>query len=263
MVPYRVQASALLRRGAKQLAAAVFARESHSLNGAFPDTMRHMNNMLSRRQFLGVTALASAGALTRHASAAKTATAKLDLRVAFVGTGNRAHALLHECLQYGGNIVALCDVDQQQLAEPVKIIGEKNVKARLFSDFRRLLDDAASFDTVVVATPDHWHAPLCRAFMQAGKHVYCEKPLTRTVGEARALRELAGRSRVVTQLGNQSTRRRRPAAACSAATTGSSMLMSGAKAASSSCATSRASTACSPTRRRNRCRSRCCGQKTT
>jgi predicted dehydrogenase len=162
-----------------------------------------MNNILSRRQFIGVTALAAAGALAPRARAAKTTAAKTGLRVAFVGTGNRSHALLHECLQYGGLVVALCDVDQQQLAEPVKILGKKNVKPRLLSDYRKLLDDVSSFDAVVIASPDHWHAPLCRAFMQAGKHVYCEKPLTRTVGEARALRELARTSKVVTQLGNQ------------------------------------------------------------
>jgi predicted dehydrogenase len=162
-----------------------------------------MNNPFTRRRFLGRSALAVAGALTLRAPAARAAATKQGLRVAFVGTGNRSHALLQECLQYGGNIVALCDVDERQLAAPVKITGKKGVKPRLLSDYRKLLDDASSFDAVVIATPDHWHAPLCRAFMQAGKHVYCEKPLTRTVGEARALRELARKSKVVTQLGNQ------------------------------------------------------------
>jgi len=161
-----------------------------------------MNNLFTRRQFLGST-LAAAALSVPRVHAAKSATPKLDLRVAFVGTGNRSHALLHECLQYGGHIVALCDVDQQQLSEPVKIRGKKGVKPRLLSDYRKLLDDASSFDAVVIASPDHWHAPLCRAFIQAGKHVYCEKPLTRTIGEARALRELARKSMVVTQLGNQ------------------------------------------------------------
>jgi predicted dehydrogenase len=65
------------------------------------------------------------------------------------------------------------------------------------------LREAKDIDAVVIATPDHWHAPLCRAAMRAGKHVYCEKPLTRTLGEARELRALARRSPVVTQLGNQ------------------------------------------------------------
>ena len=63
--------------------------------------------------------------------------------------------------------------------------------AKAYEDYRQLLDNAASFDAVLVGTPDHWHAPLCKAFMKAGKHVYCEKPLTHSVAEARELRELA------------------------------------------------------------------------
>ena len=60
------------------------------------------------------------------------------------------------------------------------------------------LYDAESFDAVLIGTPDHWHAPLCKAFMRIGKHVYCEKPLTHSVAEARELRELAHNSKVVT-----------------------------------------------------------------
>ncbi len=56
---------------------------------------------------------------------------------------------------------------------------------------------------MLIATPDHWHAPLCKAFMKIGKHVYCEKPLTHSVAEARELRELARSGKVVTQMGNQ------------------------------------------------------------
>ena len=66
-----------------------------------------------------------------------------------------------------------------------------------------MLDNASSFDAVLIATPDHWHAPLCKAFMKAGKHVYCEKPLTHSVAEARELRELSRTCKVVTQMGNQ------------------------------------------------------------
>ena len=69
--------------------------------------------------------------------------------------------------------------------------GEATKDAKAYEDYRRLLDNASSFDAVLIATPDHWHAPLCKAFMKAGKHVYCEKPLTHSVAEARELRELA------------------------------------------------------------------------
>ena len=81
--------------------------------------------------------------------------------------------------------------------------GKATKDAKAYEDYRKLLENAASFDAVLIATPDHWHAPLCKAFMKIGKHVYCEKPLTHSVAEARELRELARGSKVVTQMGNQ------------------------------------------------------------
>lgn len=126
-------------------------------------------------------------------------------RIAFIGLGGRgSKAVLPDCLQHGGKVVALCDVDRRQLEAASRIVTEAGLKPpRLYEDYRKLLDQGAEIDAVVIATPDHWHAPLCTAFIKAGKHVYCEKPLTRTIGEARALRELARSSPVVTQLGNQ------------------------------------------------------------
>ena len=125
------------------------------------------------------------------------------LRVAFIGLGGRSKPLLKECLQYGGSVVALCDADARQLPEPMGVVSKAGGKAVQVTDYRRLLDGSVGFDAAVIATPDHWHAPLCRAFMSAGKHVYCEKPLTHSVGEARELRGLVKKSGVVTQLGNQ------------------------------------------------------------
>src|SRR5262249_7547602 len=69
--------------------------------------------------------------------------------------------------------------------------------------YRLMLAREEQMDAVLIATPDHWHAILCRAAIHAGKHVYCEKPLTRTVGEARLLRLLARASKSGTQMGNQ------------------------------------------------------------
>ena len=88
-------------------------------------------------------------------------------------------------------------------AESLGATGQAKISAKSYGDYRKLLDDAAAFDAVVIGTPDHWHAPLCKAFMNAGKHVYCEKPLTHSVAEARELRELTRRGKVVTQMGNQ------------------------------------------------------------
>ena len=77
----------------------------------------------------------------------------------------------------------------------------KNVKS--YEDYRMLLDNEKSLDAVVIGTPDHWHAQICKAAMKAGKHVYCEKPLTHTIAESRDLLNLSRTSKVVTQTGNQ------------------------------------------------------------
>ena len=110
-------------------------------------------------------------------------------------------------LSCGANLAALCDPDAAQIekarGDALQSGGEATKNAKAFEDYRKLLDDAASFDAVLVATPDHWHAPLCKALMKAGKHVYCEKPLTHSVAEARELRELARSGKVMTQMGNQ------------------------------------------------------------
>ncbi len=153
----------------------------------------------SRRGFLRSSALASAAIAVGPARILRAAEAARPVNVAFLGLGERAKALLPECLSRGGNVVALCDPDARQLAAPAALAGSP----RLYDDYRKLLREAKDIDAIVIATPDHWHAPLCRAALRAGKHVYCEKPLTRTIGEARELRTLARRSTVATQLGNQ------------------------------------------------------------
>ena len=100
----------------------------------------------------------------------------------------------------GENMAVLCDVNEKQLEGPSKQFPS----ARRFRDFRKMFDEMdRQIDAVVIATPVHSHAVIAAAAMQRGKHVYLEKPLTRTVGEARALREMARRCKVATQMGNQ------------------------------------------------------------
>src|SRR5207237_10229800 len=71
------------------------------------------------------------------------------------------------------------------------------------TDWRRLLEQAKLFDAVTVSTPDHMHAPVALPAMQLGKHVFCQKPLTHTVFEARQMQRAARKYRLVTQMGNQ------------------------------------------------------------
>ena len=108
------------------------------------------------------------------------------------------------------NIVALCDCDERRGSAAMKRRGtaDKFPKAILYKDFRAMLEKQKDIDAVLVATPDHTHAVVAMAAMQLGKHVYVQKPLTRTISEARALTEAARKYKVVTQMGNQGHPRR-------------------------------------------------------
>lgn len=98
------------------------------------------------------------------------------------------------------DVVALCDVDSKNLAAA----SEKHPKAKLFRDYRKMLEEFGdSIDGVSVSTPDHTHAAAAVAAMNLGKHVYCQKPLTHDVYEARQMRLIAEKTGVVTQMGTQ------------------------------------------------------------
>lgn len=99
----------------------------------------------------------------------------------------------------GHNIVALCDVDWMHAAGTFK----KFPKARQWKDYRKMLDEQKDIDAVVVGTPDHFHAFASMAAMKLGKHVYCEKPLTHSVWEARQVATAARERKLATQMGNQ------------------------------------------------------------
>jgi predicted dehydrogenase len=119
------------------------------------------------------------------------------LNVAMIGVGGRGAANLKGVASE--NIVALCDVydpaiDQAAVNYP---------KARRYRDFRRLYDHAGEFDAVVVSTTEHTHAFATLPALQLGKHVYCEKPLTHNIWEARVIREAATKAKVATQMGTQ------------------------------------------------------------
>jgi predicted dehydrogenase len=151
---------------------------------------------LSRRQFLGSSI--AAGALTLGAPAfLRAANANEKLNIAIIGAGGRGAANTAEVASE--NIVALCDVSEANLDRA----GEKFPKARKFTDFRALFDNGRDFDAVVVSTCEHTHAFATLAALQLGKHVYCEKPLTHNVWEARLIREQAARTDVATQMGIQ------------------------------------------------------------
>lgn len=153
----------------------------------------------SRRQFLRTSAQAglALGIVQPWFNLLSQSQPSQRLNLAAVGIGGRGADDLAE-LQ-SENIVALCDVDWK-LAAPV---FKRYPNAKPYRDFREMLDKERHLDGVVIATPDHTHAVVSAAAMRHGKAVYCEKPLTRTVFEARSLSKLAAEKKVATQMGNQ------------------------------------------------------------
>jgi len=120
------------------------------------------------------------------------------LNVASIGAGGRPVRVMGQCEEE--NIVALADVDWARAEEGFTLWP----KATKYKDFRRMLDKSGKdIDAVVVGTPDHMHASCALACMQLGKHIYVEKPLTRTASEARFLKQAAETYGVATQMGNQ------------------------------------------------------------
>jgi len=121
------------------------------------------------------------------------------LNIASIGAGGEAVADIQACAQ-SENIVALCDVDDVSAAT----IYKKFEKPPKYRDWRKMLDkEANNFDAAIVTIPDFMHATVAMHCMERGKHVYVQKPLTRTVWEARMLAEAAARYKVATQMGNQ------------------------------------------------------------
>jgi predicted dehydrogenase len=167
------------------------------------NTMRPLRREIgfaaSRRQFLlGSTAaglMLPAWARSVHAAAPE------RLRLASVGVGGMGASDLGSLSSHPKlDVVALCDVDSRRLAEA----ASRHPKAKLYSDYRVMLDEMHDgIDAVQVSTPDHTHAPAAMTAMNHGKHVYCQKPLTHDVYEARQLRLAAEKSGVVTQMGTQ------------------------------------------------------------
>lgn len=155
---------------------------------------------IPRRRFLGTVAasgLMGSGYFTSRATA-QSDSPNEKLNVACIGTANRAaediKGVLHE------NIVALCDVDSNFLERKLREIPD----ARTYVDYREMLEvEGDRIDAVVIGTSDHHHAPAAIRAIRKGKHVYCEKPLTHTVEEARIITNAAREAGVATQLGTQ------------------------------------------------------------
>ena len=155
---------------------------------------------LSRRQFLARTT-ATAGALAlSFPYVGQVLGANDKINVACIGVGGKGDSDSNDAGSCGGNVVAICDVDESTVNKK----GEKYPNAKKFRDYRKLFDEMGNdIDAVTVSTPDHNHGVAALRAMKMGKHVFCQKPLTQTVREARLMRELAAEKKLATQMGNQ------------------------------------------------------------
>ncbi|MHC4559860.1 MAG: Gfo/Idh/MocA family protein [Planctomycetota bacterium] len=188
-----------------------------------------MKTKLSRRCLLSKFAMGTAGiVILRNSQSARGTSANEKINVALIGVGGRGTWFV-DTIPRMENVVAICDINRQKITETYKRwanladrftastrqwersaapafrrLADEKVEA--FSDFRKMFDKMGKqIDAVVVSTPDHTHASASASAIRAGKHVFCEKPLTRTVHESRALRVLAREYKVATSMGNQGT----------------------------------------------------------
>ena len=155
---------------------------------------------INRRQMLGstATALAAFTVVPRGVLGAPgKSSANERLNIAAVGVGGMGAVDLPQVASE--NIVAICDVDANQAAG----CAQQYPRAKVYSDFRKMLQTQKDIDAVMVATPDHTHAAVTMMAMRLGKHVFCQKPLTHSVHEALEIGRVARETGVATQMGNQ------------------------------------------------------------
>jgi predicted dehydrogenase len=155
--------------------------------------------LMNRRRFLRAGAMVSTFlVLPRYVLGGPGQTLPSEkVNIAGIGVGGMGGANLRALVSQ--NIVALCDVDHDYAAHSFK----EYPNAKLYTDYREMLDKQKDVEAVVIATPDHTHAVISMASMKAGKHVYCQKPLTHDVYESRMLSQAAAEHGVVTQMGIQ------------------------------------------------------------
>jgi myo-inositol 2-dehydrogenase/D-chiro-inositol 1-dehydrogenase len=155
-----------------------------------------MNQTLTRRSFLNVSV--AAPAVLSGQSPGDT------LRVAVVGVGNRGSFLLRHMLRVPGTrVVAVCDIDTERARKAAAMVSAAAGEARVWEDFRKMLDEQKEIDAVILATPDWTHKDFDIAILEVGKHLYAEKPLALTAEDCRAVATAARQAKGIMQVGFQ------------------------------------------------------------
>lgn len=157
---------------------------------------------LHRRTFMAATA--ATGALSPmilpRLSQAQGANEKLT--VAFIGVGGRGSDIANQACAIGKG-VACCDVDKRNAENFAASRKEKGDDLKVYTDYREMFEKEKGVDAVTIGTPDHWHVKIAVEALQAGKHVYCEKPLTLTIEEGKIIKEAVAKSGKTFQVGTQ------------------------------------------------------------
>lgn len=161
---------------------------------------QNASKSLTRRKFIYLSGLAAGSMALPGCASSKprTLTSSDKLNVLCVGAGGKGESDISTCM--GENIIGICDVDAKQAEASLSRVPS----ARYYKDWRVMLEkEGKNADAVVISTPDHMHASIAATAIRMKKAVYCQKPLTYSVHEARLLGELTKQYGVVTQMGNQ------------------------------------------------------------
>ena len=170
------------------------------------------DNQSNRRRFLKTSAAIAAGSMPYWFSPARTSAATFRSAgerpvVGCIGTGSRWNQLAAYILRYA-DCAAVCDVDAQHAGDAytrIRSLQQQNGRSRpldVYEDYRKILD-RRDIDIVSIVTPDHWHSKIAIEAMQAGKDIYCEKPLTLTIDEGKQIIRVLDETKRVFQVGTQ------------------------------------------------------------
>ncbi len=159
-----------------------------------------MRSTITRRKLLKASATGVALALaTRWTRAARPVGSNEKLNIAMIGIGGQGTGNLQRILALDENVVAVCEVDSVRRDKAAQMAKG----AQKYLDYREMIEAHKDLDAVVISTPDHHHAPATIRALRKGLHVYCEKPLTHTVEEARIIAQTAAKMKLATQMGTQ------------------------------------------------------------
>ncbi len=156
---------------------------------------------ITRREFMerSLTSAVAAGAATRVGASKEDAPAPANVTVGLIGAGIRGLELMQAVLAVGGKVAVVCDLYDGHFRRAQEIQPDTPTTR----EYREVLS-RKDLDAVVIATSDHWHAPIAIAALKAGKDVYCEKPMTHTIPEAIEMARVARQTRRIVQVGSQS-----------------------------------------------------------